>query len=81
LAIRLGLRGCVNSRGYLSSPSAKQVELRTDGAIREHASNSLKVLQGRQVREDGLVVCVLAGAGKVTRVVQHFPALCTALGL
>src|SRR3954451_10520522 len=24
---------------------------------------------------DGLVICVLAGAGKVTRVVQHFPAL------
>src|SRR4051812_48391683 len=36
---------------------------------------SLKILQGRQLREDGLVVCVLAGAGEVTRVVQHFPAL------
>src|SRR3954447_13280073 len=59
----------------LSGKGAKQVELRTDGAIREHASNSLEVFQGRQVDDDGLVVRVLAGAGEGTSVVQHLPAL------
>jgi hypothetical protein len=75
LCIPRWVRRDVNSGGCLSSYGAKQVELRAEGAICEHASNSLEVLQGRQLREDGLVVCVLAGAGEVASVGEHFFAL------
>ena len=75
LCIPRWVRRDVNSGCRPSSRGAKEIKLRADGAIREQASNSLEVLQGRQLREDGLVIRVLAGTGKVTRVVQHFPAL------
>src|SRR5690349_14575523 len=81
LCIPRRVRRDVNSGRCSSSPGAKEIKLHADGAIREHPSDSLEAVQGRHMRDDGLVICVLAGASKVTRVVQHFPALAPALGI
>ena len=75
LCIPRWVRRDVNSGGCLSSYGAKQVELHADGAILEHTSDSLEAFQGPQLWDDGLVICVLARASKLTRVVQHLPAL------
>src|SRR4051812_19454092 len=75
LCIPRWVRRDVNSGRCPSSRGAKEIKLHADGAIREHASDSLEVLQGYQVEDDGLVVRVLTRPGKGTRVVQHLPAL------
>src|SRR3954465_11553863 len=56
-------------------PGAKLVELRADGAILKPPLDKREVFSGDHERDDGLVVCVLARAGKVARVVQYLPAL------